>query len=91
MVMRVGMKTRISRLEPSTDNQGKIGQNRIETPRDWLDLFETLRAARFFSNEPDFSTSLAAYSDAVDRGDPQPKEWDWLAEMCGRVSEGKPP
>lgn len=67
------------------------GQNRIETPRDWLDLFEAWGAAGYFSNEPDFSTALAAYRDAVERGDPLPQEWEWLGEMCERVINGKPP
>jgi hypothetical protein len=52
-------------------------------------VFEALAAAGFFSNESDFSTALALYRDAVERGDPQPKEWEWLAEMYGRVREGK--
>jgi hypothetical protein len=52
-------------------------------------LFEALRAAGLCTNEPDFSTTLAEYRDAVERGDPQPKEWEWLGEMYERVINGK--
>ena len=91
MIMRAGMKTRVSRLEASTDNQVMSGQNRIETSRDWLDLFEAWGAAGYFATEPDFPTALAVYRGAVERGDPIPKEWEWLGEMCERVINGKPP
>jgi hypothetical protein len=54
-------------------------------------LFEEFGAAGFFASEPDFSTALALYRNAVERGDPQPKEWEWLGEMCKRAIKGKPP
>jgi hypothetical protein len=61
------------------------------TPRDWLELCEAWGATGFFEKEPDFDSALDLYRQAVDRGDPQPTEWEWLAEMAGRVIEGKPP
>jgi hypothetical protein len=62
-----------------------------KSPRHWLKLFESWGAQGFFDHEPDFPTALELYRQAVERGDPEPAEFNWLSEMLLRVSEGRPP
>jgi hypothetical protein len=44
-----------------------------------------------FSAEPDFPEALELFRSAVERGDPDPVEWEWVAEILSRVIHGKPP
>ncbi len=88
--MRPTMKARIARLETSKDTRARTGPKRIETPRDWLELFEALAATGFFIHEPDFHLALGLYRDAVELGNARPMELEWLLEMYGRAAECKP-
>jgi hypothetical protein len=84
--------TRLARLERrNADRLQSSRGRRIDTPRDWLNLFDELGARGFFKQEPDFPFALELFREAVDRGDQNPAEWLWLAEMHRRVLDSKPP
>jgi hypothetical protein len=44
-----------------------------------------------FAAEPDFPKALELYRAAVRRGAPESVEWEWVAEIHGRVVAGRPP
>jgi hypothetical protein len=64
---------------------------------DWLRHFEHMGRLGMFDGEPDFPVALEAYRRAVQTADRDGPvggylfEWDWLAEMYGRVRAGNPP
>jgi len=84
------LRTRLARLE-KTAKLDQADRLRIETPRQWLDAFEAMAGAGYFTGEPDFPAALELFRAAVERGDPEPLEWEWVAEILGRATNGKPP
>src|SRR5215467_5511526 len=86
---RMSQNSRLKKLEKTTTN--KTSTTSLRGPRWWLAEFTRLAERGFFDNEPDAPVALQLYRLAVERNDPQTIEWEWVAEMYGRVSQRKPP
>jgi hypothetical protein len=84
------LRTRLGRLEKVATRK-KGDRNRPWTPRQWLDAVEALARAGSFAAEPDASLAIDLFRTAVERGDPDPVEWEWVSEILGRVIHGEPP
>ena len=85
----MSQNSRLKKLEKTTTN--KTSTTNLRGPRWWLAEFTRLAEQGFFDKEPDAPLALQLYRAAVERNDPQTIEWEWVAEMYGRVSQGKPP
>ena len=85
----MSLRSRLARLE-TTRTTPHSGGGRLRPPEWWADRFAEWREQGFFDGEPDAPVAIRLHREAVERGDPEPVEWEWVAEMYDRIIKGKP-